>query len=143
MSNWDFALNEIVEKGCLTTIYPSHSIILMIAPRDIADYLTRLLKSGKAGIHYIEGPERYTVQDVASAFEAVLGKPVELEGVNREDIEKYYLSLRFSKISAMSFAAMALKTISGVWPPLNKTLRGKITLQQYIEKLCLKAVPVK
>ena len=107
MSNWDFALNEIVENG-------------------------------KAGLHYVEGPERYTVQDVASAFEAALGKPVELEGVNRENIEKYYLSLKFSKISAMSFTRMALKTISGNWPPLNKTLRGQITLQQYIEKLCIK-----
>ncbi len=134
MSNWDFALNEIIEKGCLTTIYPSHSIIPVVAPRNIADYLTRLLKSGKAGIYHVEGPERYTVQDVASAFEAALGKPVEFEGVNREDIEKYYLSLSFSKSSAMSFAAMALKTISGDWPPLNKTMRGKITLQQYIEK---------
>ena len=143
MSNWDLALNEIVEKGCLTTIYPSHSIIPMVAPRDIADYLTKLVENGKAGIHYVEGPERYTVQDVASAFEAALGKPVELEGVNREDIENYYLSLSFSKSSAMSFAAMALKTISGDWPPLNKIERGKITLQQYIEKLCLKAVPVK
>ena len=94
MSNWDFALNEIVEKGCLTTIYPSHSIIPMVAPRDIADYLTKLVENGKAGLHYVEGPERYTVQDVASAFEAALGKPVKLEGVNREDIEKYYLSLR-------------------------------------------------
>lgn len=138
MSNWDFALNEIVEKGCLTTIYPSHSIIPMVAPHDIADYLTKLVEYGKAGLHYVEGPERYTVQDVASAFEAALGKPVELEGVNREDIEKYYLSLSFSKSSAMSFAAMALKTISGNWPPLNKTLRGQITLQQYIEKLCIK-----
>ena len=94
MSNWDFALNGIVEKGCLTTIYPSHSIIPMVAPRDIADYLTGLVERGKAGIHYVEGPERYTVQDVASAFEAALGKPIKLEGVNREDIEKYYLSLR-------------------------------------------------
>ncbi|WP_295914621.1 NmrA family NAD(P)-binding protein [uncultured Bartonella sp.] len=139
MSNWDFALNEIIEKGCLTTIYPSHSIIPMIAPRDIADYLTRLLKSGKAGIHYIEGPERYTVQDVATAFQTALGKPVKLVGVNKEDIENYYLSLSFSKSSAMSFAAMALKTISGDWPPLNKTLRGKITLQQYIKKTLSKS----
>ena len=143
MSNWDFALNEIIEKGCLTTIYPSHSIIPMVAPRDIADYLTGLVESGKAGIHYIEGPERYTVQDVASAFETALGKRVKLEVVNRENIENYYLSLSFSKSSAMSFAAMALKTISGDWPPLNKIERGKITLQQYIKKLCLKAVPVK
>lgn len=143
MSNWDLALNEIVEKGCLTTIYPSHSIIPMVAPRDIADYLTGLVESGKAGIHYIEGPQRYTVQDVASAFQTALGKPVKLVGVNKEDIENYYLSLSFSKSSAMSFAAMALKTISGDWLPLNKIERGKITLQQYIEKLCLKAVPVK
>ena len=139
MSNWDFALNEIIEKGCLTTIYPSHSIIPVIAPRNIADYLTRLLKSGKAGIYHVEGPERYTFQDVASAFETALGKRVKLEVVNRENIENYYLSLSFSKSSAMSFAAMALKTISGDWPPLNKTMRGKITLQQYIEKLCLKS----
>ncbi|WP_295882325.1 NAD(P)H-binding protein [uncultured Bartonella sp.] len=125
MSNWDFALNEIVEKGCLITIYPSHSIIPMVAPRDIADYLTD------------------TVQDVATAFQTALGKPVKLVGVNKEDIENYYLSLSFSNSSAMSFAAMALKTISGDWPPLNKTLRGQITLQQYIEKLCLNAVPVK
>ena len=120
MSNWDFALNGIVEKGCLTTIYPSHSIIPMVAPRDIADYLTKLVENGKAGIHYVEGPERYTIQDVASAFETALGKRVKLVGVNKENIENYYLSLRFSKISAMSFAAMALKTISGDWPPLNK-----------------------
>ena len=143
MSNWDFALNEIIEKGCLTTIYPSHSITPMVAPRDIADYLTGLIESGKAGIHYIEGPERYTVQDVASAFETALGKRVKLEVVNRENIENYYLSLSFSKSSAMSFAAMALKTISGDWPPLNKIERGKITLQQYIEKLCLKAAQIK
>ncbi|MBI0004515.1 NmrA family NAD(P)-binding protein [Bartonella sp. M0177] len=143
MSNWDFALNDIVEKGCLTTIYPSHSIIPMVAPRDIADYLTGLVEYGKAGIHYVEGPQRYTVQDVASAFQTALGKPVKLVEVKREDIENYYLSLTFSKSSAMSFAAMAFKTISGDWPPLNKIERGKITLQQYIEKLCLKVVPVK
>ena len=143
MSNWDFALNDIVEKGCLTTIYPSHSIIPMVAPRDIADYLTKLVENGKAGIHYIEGPERYTVQDVASAFQTALEKPVKLREVKRENIENYYLSLSFLKSSAMSFTAMALKTISGDWPPLNKIERGKITLQQYIEKLCLNAVPVK
>lgn len=136
MSNWQPAINEVVSKGTLTTVYPPDCSIPMVAPSDIADYISILIENGHAGITYIEGPKRYNMNDVAHAFTKALGHSVRLNVIPDDRIENYYSTLGFSTQSACSFAHMAQKTIEGNWPLISKTLNSKTTLENYIDKLC-------
>lgn len=107
----------------------------MVAPFDIADYISNLIENGHAGIPYIEGPKHYKMDDVAHAFATALGQSVRLNVIPADRIENYYAALGFFTQSACSFAHMALKTIEGNRPLASKTQRTKTTLENYIEKL--------
>lgn len=84
MSNWATLL-DASRGGTLPTPYPADFALPMVAPADIGTVAARLLRdSGPAGIHHVEGPERYTPDDVARAFADALGRPVEVATVPRD-----------------------------------------------------------
>ena len=106
----------------------------MVAPRDLgeaaADFL--LESVDRTGVRYVEGPQRYTPQDVAEAMAAVVGRPVQVEVVPRGDWQRTFEQLGMSESSARSYAQMTAITADVTeWPEPSR--RCRTTLRAYFE----------
>lgn len=136
-SNWDEQLEPVRETGKLQTMYPADLALPMAAPRDLGKAAAdRLLSpAADAGVRYIEGPDRYSSNDVAQAFAAALGRPVEVVVTPREEWEAAYRKLGFSKPAANSYARMTAFSLDGGFDYDERSLRGVTTLDEYIRQL--------
>lgn len=137
MSNWDAALETARSDGVVHTLYPSDFALPMVAPADLGRVAAQLITSppDDAGIHEVEGPERYTPADVAAAFAEALGRSVEAVVVPREEWEASFEALGFSRAAAASYAAMTAATLAGGFADPARVERGTTSLQQYITAL--------
>lgn len=136
-SNWDAQVEE-AKQGTLTTMFPSDLKIPMVAPADLGRAAAeRLVEpfSGDTDLHLVEGPDRYSVCDVADAFAQALGRRVEVRSLPPGDWIGAYQKLGFSEPAANSYAAMTKATIEGEFPALSDTERAATSLQSYIESL--------
>lgn len=136
-SNWDAQVEE-ARQGALTTMFPADLKIPMVAPEDLGRAAAeRLVEpfSGDTDVHLVEGPDRYSVRDVADAFSKALGQRVEVLSLPPDEWVEAYRKLGFSESAAKSYAAMIEATIDGEFPALEETERGATTLQRYIEDL--------
>ena len=135
-SNWD-AMLEPARTGVLPTMYPADLKLPMVAPADLGDTAAKLLlePAQRRGIHYVEGPERYSSADVADAFSKALGRTVTAVATPREDWERAYRRLGFSDAAARSYARMTALTADGSYEMPDNPERGATTLQTYIESL--------
>lgn len=140
MSNWAMALPTVQQKGQLPTFYPPDFELPMVAPADIGQLAADLMikPASKTGLHYIEGPQRYSARDVAAAFAEVLGQPVEAVTTPREQWAGTLQGMGFSDKAAASFAAMTAKTLEAPCLP-DAPVRGATTLQQYLRDLVANA----
>jgi NAD(P)H dehydrogenase (quinone) len=70
-------------------LQPLDHPIAMVAAIDIARTITEVLRESWNGVRVVEleGPKRYSANDIASAFAAALGHPVHMEPVPRETWE--------------------------------------------------------
>jgi uncharacterized protein YbjT (DUF2867 family) len=86
MSNWAPSLPAVRDSGVLPTMLPAGLKIPMVAPQDLGKAAARWLTDPveRTGLHYVEGPEAYSAADVATAFAAALGRPVEVKEIPRE-----------------------------------------------------------
>jgi len=136
-SNWDEQLDSIRETGKLQTMYPADLALPMAAPRDLGKAAADRLLSPVAdtGVRYIEGPDRYSSNDVAQAFAEVLGIPVEVVVTPREQWEAAYRKLGFSKPAANSYARMTAVSFDGGFDYGARAIRGVTTLDEYIRQL--------
>jgi len=136
-SNWDAQLEE-AKEGPLTTMFPPDLKIPMVAPADLnraaADRLVEPF-NGDTDLHLVEGPDRYSVRDVADAFSRVLGRRVEVRSLPPGEWVGAYRKLGFSEPAAKSYAAMTKATVDGEFPALEETERGATSLQTYVEEL--------
>ncbi|WP_447952417.1 NmrA family NAD(P)-binding protein [Sphingopyxis chilensis] len=136
-SNWDEQLDPIRETGKLQTMYPADLALPMAAPRDLgraaADRL--LSPAADAGVRHVEGPDRYSSNDVAQAFAEALGHPVEVVVTPREQWEDAYRKLGFSKPAANSYARMTAVSLDGGFDYDTRAIRGVTTLDEYIRQL--------
>ncbi len=136
-SNWDEQLDPIRETGKLQTMYPADLALPMAAPRDLgkaaADRLLSPLTD--AGIRYVEGPDRYSSNDVAQAFAGALGRPVEVVVTPREQWEAAYRKLGFSEPAANSYARMTAISLDGGFDYGTRAIRGVTTLEDYVRQL--------
>jgi uncharacterized protein YbjT (DUF2867 family) len=68
MSNWDVQLQSVRKEGVLHTFFPTDFKLPMVDPADIgkaaAHFITEPVDS--TGLHYVEGPERYSSDDLIS-----------------------------------------------------------------------------
>lgn len=136
-SNWDAQVEE-AKQGTLTTMFPPDLKIPMVAPADLGRAAAeRLVEpfSGDTDLHLVEGPDRYSVCDVADAFAQALGRRVEVWSLPPSDWIGAYQKLGFSEPAANSYAAMTKATIDGEFPALAETERGATSFQSYIEDL--------
>lgn len=137
MSNWDASLETARKQGVVHTLFPIDFAIPMVAPADIGQLAAELLREPitQSGLHYVEGPLRYTSADVAAAFSNVLEKPVEAITTPREEWTNTFELMGFSDAAAGSYTGMAAKTLNGVFPPQNESRRGATSLRSYISDL--------
>lgn len=136
MSNWD-PLLAAARLGSLPTMLPPDLVMPMVAPEDLGRAAARLLSEPvrQTGIRHVEGPERYTSDDVARAFSSALGRPVDLDLIPRQRWEAAYGDLGFSPSAARSYAGMTALSVDGDVEMPERPERGSVTLEAYVASL--------
>lgn len=136
MSNWD-GLVDAARAGVLPSVIPADLAIPMVAPQDLGRAAARLLREppGRAGVYHVEGPERRSPADVAAAFAAALGRPVEPEVTPREGWVEMFQGLGFSEAAARSYAGMTAITVDRAYELPDDPERGTVTIDQYVQSL--------
>jgi uncharacterized protein YbjT (DUF2867 family) len=131
-SNWDTMVGPVTKDGVLSTMLPADLKLPMVAPEDLGRVAARLLREPvrQTGMHPVEGPERYSPNDVAASFAAALGRAVRVNVIPRETWEDAFRGLGFSD-AAHSYARMTAATIDGPEYP-EEPIRGSISLESYI-----------
>jgi uncharacterized protein YbjT (DUF2867 family) len=134
MSNWDAWLELAREEGIVRTFFPADLKIPMVAPKDLGEAAARLMMAPIRQTERIlvEGPARYSSNDVAAAFAAVLHREVTVEVIPERDWEDTFKALGFSERAAMSYSNMTRTLFESDLPPADKTLHGKVSLNDYI-----------
>ena len=140
-SNWDTFLATAEKEGKIYSLYPADFKLPMVAPEDIGKIASKLLQEPieKAGLHFVEGPEKYSSADVAKAFSEALGKTVNVISVPKDKWEETLMQMKFSKIAATSMSAMTENTLNEDYKVTSEPLRGDTTLYEYIKQLVLKS----
>ena len=140
MSNWDELL-DAAKDGVLPTMLPADMRIPMVAPADLGKAAARHLLEppDDQDVHYVEGPERYSPQDVADAFAAALGNPVKVEVTPRDQWIAAYRKLGFSAAAAESYARMTAVSVDSGFAMSQPFERGETTLEHYIGELVSKS----
>lgn len=140
MSNWDELL-DAAKGGVLPTMIPADMKIPMVAPADLGKAGARhLLEPPRdQDVHYVEGPERYSPQDVADAFAAALGNPVKVEVIPRDQWIAAYRKLGFSDAAAESYARMTAVSVDSGFAMTKPFERGETTLEDYVGALVAKS----
>jgi uncharacterized protein YbjT (DUF2867 family) len=137
MSNWDFALETARKGGVVQSLFPADFELAMVAPTDIGEVAARLLTDPvePGPLHHVEGPERYTPSQVASAFGSALAKHVRLVTVPRSKWKSTFESMGFSKPAAESYVGMTSVTLDEEYVLAGDPERGEVSLQQYVAGL--------
>jgi uncharacterized protein YbjT (DUF2867 family) len=137
MSNWDGMLAVVRDTGKLPTMYAADLPIPMVAPRDLGEAAAERLLSSLAdtGIRHVEGPQRYTSNDVAQAFAQALDRPVELQVTPRAKWKETLQASGFSEAAADSYARMFAVSVEGGFDMPDEAWRGTTTLEAYIRDL--------
>jgi len=141
MSNWDGQLDAVRKTGTLQTMYPADLLIPMVAPLDLGEIAAQRLVStlDDIGIRYVGGPRRYSSADVAKAFSQVLGAPVGVDVIPRDEWKEAFQGLGFSEAAADSYARMTAVSLDGGFDMPDDALRGATTLEAHIRDLLSKA----
>lgn len=134
-SNLD-ALFEEAREGAITTMFPADLKIPMVAPADlgVAAALRMAAPLDDSGVQFVEGPERYSFDDVAVAFASALGRAVTVRTLERAEWEVSYRKAGFSQPAAEAYSRMAEVSLQGFDTPENP-VRGPTTLPRYIAAL--------
>ena len=134
MTNWDGYLDAARDSGVLPSMLPADLVLPMVAPSDLGEAAAeRLLSStDDVGVRFIEGPQRYTAEDVANAFAAALGRSVAVQQTPLELLESAFAEIGFSPAAAASYANMTRLTITNLDLP-EEPWRGSVTSQRHID----------
>lgn len=95
MENYLWDINSAKETGVIYShLQPLERAIPMIATADIGALAAQLLTQPQTGTRVVEleGPQRYSPQLAAQAFSQVLGRPVSVKAVPRENWEADFLA---------------------------------------------------
>ena len=136
MCNWDAQLDAVRETGQLVSLFPADLRLPMAAPRDLGEIAARRLMSSldDVGVQHVEGPERYSANDVAAAFAAALQRDVRVVVTPREQWEASFRGLGFSQAAAESYARMTGATLDGLDLP-EVSIKGRVTIDEYVRDL--------
>ncbi len=114
-SNWLGYLELVKEHGILPTFFPPEMKVPMIAPPDVAEFLSEIIvcKIPKERVYEITGPHAYSSLDIAKIFGEVLNRNVILQQVLPEEWESTLIQAGFSKDGAKNLALMTKAVIEG------------------------------
>jgi len=134
-SNLDMLLEE-ARAGSITTMFPANLKIPMVAPADLGIAAAGRLSGSldDIGIQYVEGPEKYSFHDVATAFANALGYAVTVRTLERSQWEPNFRRAGFSEPAARAYARMTEVSLQGFETP-NNPIRGTTSLESYIRQL--------
>ncbi|MEO7689980.1 MAG: NmrA family NAD(P)-binding protein [Sphingomonas sp.] len=137
-SNWTPQIEAVRKRGTLQSFFPADFLLPMVAPLDLGEAAARRLTepAEAAGLHHVEGPRRYSAQDVGDAFAAALKRPVEVEVVPREQWEAAFRAIGFSAAAAHSYTRMTAATLDEHYEMPGEPERGTVTLQDFINEIC-------
>ena len=144
MSNWGASLQTACKQGVVRTLYPKDFKLPMVAQSDIGEFAAHLMTEPieQKGLHFIEGPDRYSSQDVANAFAAALGRPIYAESIPRDRWLVTMKGMGFSNEAAESFTNMTAATLNETFPALNSVKRGTTSLTDYLSGLGRSQIPL-
>ena len=137
MSNWDASFGTANKEGAIHTLYPADFKLPMVAPKDIGEIAAKLLSEpiDKTGLHYVEGPEMCSSNDVAEAFGKALNKIVKAIATPKEKWLDALQQIGFSEKAAQSMSAMTSVTLEQKYDKPESPMRGETTINQYVENL--------
>ena len=141
-SNWDALLTPVRESGALPTMFPADLKLPMVATEDLGLVAARLLRESaeRNSVVYVEGPERYSANDVAKTFAKVLQREVEVAETPRDQWERAYRKIGFSEAAAHSYARMTAITSDGDYDMPQDPIQGTISLQEHVASVVRKVV---
>lgn len=130
VSNSDAQLDSVRETGKLSSLFPADLKLPMVGPTDLGRVAAKRLTPSidDIGIWNIEGPERYSSQDVADAFAHALSREVHVDFTPPDQLEAAFSELGFLSASAESYARMTRATIEQIGDTRRPVWRGRITL---------------
>ena len=118
-------------------MYPADFKLPMVAPEDLGWFAAELMTEPvyKTGLHYVEGPVRYSANDVATGFSEALGRAVDVRVVPRDKWEAAYRAVSFSAASAKSYANMTKIAADEQYHMPDAPMRSHTSLRAYIQTL--------
>lgn len=139
-SNWLGYLELVREYGILPTFFPPELELPMIAPPDVAGFLSDVMtcKTQQERIYEISGPHDYSSSDIAKIFGDVLNKNLTLQQVLPEEWENTLIQAGFSKDGARNLMLMTKAVIDG--KTKNETtnrLRFSTNFKNYLQSVIL------
>lgn len=134
MTNWTGLTDAVRRSRQLATMYPASTLMPMVAPLDLGEAAaSRLLGPvDDQVLWHVEGPERYTPQDVADAFARALGRQVTLDVAPRHQWKTVYKSLGFSDAAAHAYVRMTELSLDNDFDKPERPVRGSVTLQDFL-----------
>lgn len=136
MSNWDGPVAAAIKDGELTTMLPKDLVVPMVSPRDLAKVASDLLEADARPVPvHVEGPERYSAQDVVTALTEATGLPVALKVVPRSEWVGAFMGMGFSPEAAQSYADMTGTLVDEKIGIPAEDIRGGVTLPDHIRSV--------
>lgn len=137
MSNWDHLFETAKSEGQIYSFYPLDFKLPMVAPADIGKFASQLMEEPvcSTGIFYIEGPERYSVRDVAVELTEMLRKNITVKIVGPGAWAPWLMHRGYSQAAAESVVKMTEAKLEEVYPMPTNPTRGSTSLRKYVQNL--------
>ncbi|MFT8722045.1 MAG: NmrA family NAD(P)-binding protein [Acetobacter malorum] len=137
MSNWTFSVDAVRASGVLETFLPASQKVPMVAPQDVGAVAAQLLRApvSETGVYAVEGPERYSPEDVAEVLGAVLNQPVRVASLPKAEWLAAYRRSGFSESAAQSYAHMTEIFVTQAYDVPASPLKGETDLKAYFQQV--------
>lgn len=134
MTNWLGFLEVVRSTGVLPSMFPSDTKMPMVAPADLGRAAAERLMApvDDISIQYIEGPVRYTPQDVAEALSVALNREVAMDVAPRETWTDVFRSSGFSSEAACAYARMTAVSLDSDFGTPVSPRHGATDLRTFI-----------
>lgn len=134
MTNWTGLIDTVRATGRLPSMFPADTEMPMVAPADLGRAAAERLLSppDDNAVQYVEGPARYTPQDVADAFARVLGRDVSVAVTPRAKWGDAFEDAGFSRKAARAYARMIEVSLDTGFDKPGSPIRGRVDLDTFI-----------
>lgn len=106
----------------------------MVAPRDLGGFAAERMLSPPhdAALRIVEGPQRYSANDVAHALSQLLAREVGVQVTPRRGLRQAFEALGFSRAAAESYARMTALSIDAGFAVAADAARGPTGLEEHL-----------